>query len=261
MPRLAANLSWLYQEHPLEARFEAAAADGFTAVEMLFPHEQAGAAQFRAWLDQSGLACALINAPAGDWAGGERGLAALAGREADFRAGVLQGLEYAATIGCPRVHVVSGTLPRDADRAGARLRWLDNMRWAVAQAEAAGLVLTIEPINPRDMPGYFLNRQDEALALIAEIGSIALRLQFDAYHCHIVEGYVPAHAQRAFELGVLEHVQVAGVPSRHEPMHDEYEALFSYLDGVGYAGFVGCEYKPRSATSEGLGWARAWLTH
>ncbi|MBV8603999.1 MAG: TIM barrel protein, partial [Pelomonas sp.] len=249
MPRLAANLSWLYQEHALEKRFEAAAADGFAAVEMLFPYAQAHAAQFGRWLDYAGISCALINAPAGDWAAGERGLAALAGRESDFRASLLLALDYAAAIGCPRVHVMSGVLPWNGDRAAARSACLANLHWAAPQAEGRGITLTIEPINPRDMPGYFLNRQDEALALIDEVGSPALRLQLDAYHCQIVEGDVLAHVRRAFETGVLAHVQVAGVPRRHEPMDDEYGELFSYLDSVGYAGFVGCEYKPRAGTS------------
>lgn len=259
MPRLAANLSWLYQELALEARFEAAAADGFAAVEMLFPYEQASAAQFKHWLDQAGLACALINAPAGDWAAGERGLAALAGREDDFRASVTQALAYAAAIACPRVHVMSGALRNNGERATARVQWLANLRWAATQAEAANITLTVEPINPRDMPGYFLNRQAEALALIAEISSPALRLQLDAYHCQIVEGDVLAHARLAFESNLLAHVQVAGAARRQEPMDDEYVELFSYLDKVGYAGFVGCEYKPRASTSAGLDWARPWL--
>jgi len=258
MPRFAANLSWLYQEHPLEQRFEAAAADGFAAVEMLFPHEHASAAQFKAWLDAAGLGCALINAPAGDWAAGERGLAALAGREADFRASVLQGLEYAAAIGAPRVHVMSGALPWGADREAACARWLANLGWAAEQAAAAGLGVTVEPINPRDMPGYFLNHQDDALALIEAVGAPALGLQMDWYHCQVVDGDVGGFLEAAWAAGRLAHVQVAGLPRRHEPDRDDYPGLFERLDALGYAGFVGCEYRPRAGTSAGLEWLRAW---
>ena len=256
MTRFAANLDWLYTEHgDFLDRFAAAAAEGFLAVECLNPyaHGQAAIAERLAELN---LKLVLINAPAGAAAEGERGLACLPGREADFRASLQQALDWALALACPRVHVLSGIVPEGITRAELKPLWLSNLRWAAARAAERGLRLCVEPINTRDMPGYFLNRQDQALDLIAAVGAPNLGLQMDWYHCQIVEGDVSSKLRRAMALGLLEHVQIAGVPDRHEPDEGELrvEYLLGLLDELGYAGFVGCEYRPRAGTSNGLAW-------
>jgi hydroxypyruvate isomerase len=248
VPRFAANLSWLYTELPFLDRFEAAARDGFSAVECMFPYEH-DSARLKQRLDAQGLRMVLINAPAGDWAAGERGLASLPGREAEFRAGIEEAIRYARALACPRVHVVAG-LGQDADL------YCKNLRWATRQA--ADIEFCIEPINTRDMPGFFLTHQQQALDLIDAVGAPNLKLQFDAYHCQITEGDVSLRLRRAHERGVLGHVQVAGVPARQEPGQGELrvEHLMDLLDEIGYAGHVGLEYRPRAGTSEGLRWLR-----
>lgn len=255
MPRLAANLSLLYTPLPFAARFEAAARDGFDWVECQFPYELTAPDAARA-LHGAGLRMALINAPAGDWSGGERGLAALPGREAEFRAALDTARRYADALQCPRVHLLSGITELQG-QALATLR--ANLRWACAAAQ--DLTLCIEPINRGDFPGYALHRQQQALDLIAEIGAPNLKLQFDAYHCQVAEGDVTRRLDRALDLGVLGHVQVAAAPSRREPDEGELrvEHLLEHLDARGWSGVVGCEYRPRGDTSAGLAWARRWL--
>jgi len=260
MPRFAANLSLLYPELPFLERFEAAAADGFEAVEYLFPYEHP-ATELLARLQAHGLRQVLFNAPPGDWAAGERGLTCLPGREADFRASVEQALDYALALGRPLVHLMSGLLPSGQTREQLKDLMVDRLGWAAARASQAGVTLLLEPINGRDMPGYFINRQDHAQELIEAVNSAALRLQLDCYHCQIVEGDVGTKLRRAIAAGILAHVQVAGVPLRQEPDQGELrvEHLMSLLDELGYAGWVGCEYRPRAGTSAGLAWLRRWL--
>lgn len=250
--RCAANLDWLYPERPYLDRIEAARADGFAQVEMLQPHLHDTTALQRA-LAGCGLAVALINAPAGDWAAGERGLAALPGREADFRSATRRGLELAAQLGAPRLHLMSGLAD---DLPASRATWLANLAWAAEQAPE-GLTLTVEPINRRDMPGYFLHRQAQALALLAELASPRVQLQLDLYHCRVSEGESLSHLQRALQLGLLAHVQVAGVAGRHEPQPGEYAAELALLDTAAWPGAVGLEYRPAGDTSAGLAWLRA----
>ncbi|PVY70179.1 hydroxypyruvate isomerase [Cupriavidus alkaliphilus] len=258
MPRFAANLSMMYQEHAFLDRFAAAAADGFQAVEYLFPYEHP-AAELRARLDANGLAQALFNAPPGDWAAGERGLAALPGREAEFRGSIGRALEYAGVIGNDRIHVMAGLVPADADPARCRDAYLENLAFAANAAAAQGVTVLIEPINTRDMPGYFLNRQDDGQAICKEVGAANLKVQFDCYHCQIVEGDVAMKLRRDF--AGIGHIQIAGVPERHEPDLGElhYPYLFDVIDALGYAGWIGCEYRPRAGTSEGLGWLKPYL--
>ena len=189
MLRFAANLSFLYGENAFPDRFAAAARDGFTAVEYLFPYEYP-AQQVAAWLQTHGLAQVLFNAPPGNWAAGDRGIASLPGREAEFRAAIQTALEYAQILSCPRVHVMAGLQPNGVERAAMRSTFVTNLTWAAKQRRTLGVELLIEPINTRDMPGYFLNRQDEAHAIVDEIGSPALKVQMDLYHCQIVEGDV-----------------------------------------------------------------------
>lgn len=255
MPRLAANLSMMYTEHPFLDRFAAAAGDGFEAVEYLFPYEFP-ASELALRLRDSGLRQVLFNAPPGDWAAGERGTACLPGREDDFRTGVRQALDYAGTLGCPRVHLMAGLAPSGADRARLRETCLRNLEWAANAAAAQGVDCLIEPINTRDIPGFFLNRQDEAHAIVAEVGAPNLKVQMDLYHCQIVEGDVAMKLRRWLPTGRVGHLQIAGVPERHEPDVGElnYAYLFRVIDELGFDGWVGCEYRPKGGTSEGLGW-------
>jgi 2-dehydrotetronate isomerase len=254
MPRFAANLSFLYQDRPFLDRFAAAAADGFLGVEFLFPYEFA-AETVAAAARKAGLRIVLFNLPPGDWARGERGLAALAGREEDFEAALARALDYAEILDCPRVHAMAGRVGDGADFA----TYMANLRNAAATAAGRHRALTIEPINTRDIPGYFLNRQDEAHSICRAVGAVNLGVQMDLYHCQIVEGDV-ARKIETFLPGVS-HMQIAGVPDRHEPDEGElnYPYLFELLDRLGYSGWVGCEYRPRGDTSAGLGWARPYL--
>jgi hydroxypyruvate isomerase len=252
MPRFAANLTMMYNEHPFIERFAAAARDGFKAVEFLFPYEFA-ASELKARLDAHGLAQVLFNAPPGDWAGGERGIAALPGREDEFKRGIDTALEYAAVLGSPKLHVMAGMIAHN-DRARHRDVYLRNIAYAAQAARSAGITILIEPINTRDMPGYFLNTQDDAHGICRELDASNLRVQFDCYHCQIVEGDLATKLNR--DIAGIGHIQVAGAPERHEPDVGElnYPYLFELIDALGYGGWIGCEYRPRAGTSAGLGW-------
>lgn len=267
MPRFAANLTMLYTEHAFLDRFAAAAADGFRAVEYLFPYAFAEAELAKRLADH-GLQQVLFNAPPGDWDAGERGVACLPGREAEFRAGFAQALAYADRLRCPRIHVMAGLAPAGADRARLQATYEANLAWAAEQAAADGRDVLIEPINPRDIPGFFLNRQDEAHRVVQAVGAPNLKVQMDLYHCQIVEGDVAMKLLRYLPTGRVGHLQVAGVPERHEP--DVGELNHAYLFGVidelsathGWDGWVGCEYRPArgaqpGATTAGLGWRGA----
>lgn len=247
-PCFAANLDWLYPERAYLDRIDAARADGFARVELLFAHLH-NRAELLARLH--GLPVALVNAPSGDWTRGDRGFAALAGREADFRERTLRGFELAAQVGAPVMHLLSGIAE---DGPETRATWLANLAWAANEAPA-GLTLTVEPINRRDMPGYFLHRQAQALSLLAELDSPRVKLQLDLYHCRVAEGGESlTHLSRALDLGLLGHVQVAGVHGRHEPEVGEYAAELTLLEQRGWPGAIGLEYKPRTDTTAGLAW-------
>lgn len=256
MTRFAANLTMMFTEHAFLDRFEAAAKAGFDAVEYLFPYDhppEALAEQLRAHhLDQ-----VLFNLPPGDWAAGERGMACLPGREEEFRESVATALHYAAMLGCPRVHAMSGLVPDGADRRGVRETWLGNIARAAGEVADSGLTLLIEPINPHDMPGYFLDDFGLALELIAELesrGKPAPRLQFDLYHCARIHGDVPGWIRRAAPH--IGHYQVAGVPERHEPDSGELELaqILRVIEEETPGLAVGCEYRPAGRTEDGLGW-------
>lgn len=277
MPRFAANLSLLYTELPFLDRFEAAARDGFEAVEYLFPYAF-DLAELLARLKANGLQQVLFNAPPGGtdapgidaaWAAGARGTASVPGREAEFRAGVELALRYADALDCPRIHCMAGLLsesPAGADQeSAARSVYVSNLRWAASEAAKSGRTILIEPINPRDMPRFFLNRQDDAHAVVQEVGASNLKVQMDLYHCQIVEGDVAMKLRQYLPTGRVGHLQIAGVPERHEPDVGElnYPYLFGVIDEVaaqcGWQGWVGCEYRPRmgaepGGTSRGLGW-------
>jgi len=258
MPRLAANLNFLFQELPLLDRFAAAAVAGFRAVELTNPYE-APAEAIAERLTRYRLALALLNMPAGDAAQGERGTGALPGREADFMRGAERALSYARITRCPRVHALSGVWPAARAKAEGAAVLAANLRRAAERFAADGVGLTIEPINPRDIPGYFLNTPDEALAILDAVGRDNVGLQLDLYHCQIVAGDLAGHLRRL--AGRYVHIQIAGVPERHEPDRGEvnYPYLFELIDALGYAGYVGCEYRPAAGTVAGLGRARRWL--
>ena len=249
MPRFAAHLSMMFTERPFMARFDAAAAAGFEAVELRFPYEHP-AAEIRGALDRNGLELALYNAPPGDWQAGERGLASMMGREAEFRDSIALALDYAAVLQPGRIHVMAGI----AQGPEARAVYLENLAHAAAAAGAQGL--TIEPINSRDMPGYHLNNSTDAVAVLDAVRAANLGLQFDLYHAQITEGDLTRRLERLMPRIV--HVQVAGVPERHEPDTGEvdFAHVFGVLDRLGYEGFVGCEYRPAGRTEDGLGWLR-----
>lgn len=259
MPRFAANLSMMYGEHDFLDRFAAAAHDGFAGVEFLFPYEHP-APVLAQRLRDAGLEQVLFNLPPGRFDVGERGLAALHGRRAEFRGAVEKGLDYAVTLGCTRLHAMAGLVPADdADtRAAMHDTYVSNLAWAAERCAPHGITLLIEPLNPRDMPGYFLRTQEQAHAVVAEVGAPNLKVQMDLYHCQITEGDLSTRLRTHFS-GVG-HVQIAGVPGRNEPDTGEiaHDALFALLDELGYAGWVGCEYRPRAGTTEGLGWLKRW---
>ncbi|QQS11694.1 MAG: hydroxypyruvate isomerase family protein [Rhodospirillales bacterium] len=260
MPKLAANLSWLYQDIAFLDRFAAAAAHGFTAVEFLFPYDFP-AADIAARLKASKLRQVLFNLPPGDWSKGERGLAALPGREAEFAAALETAIGYALTLECPRVHVMSGLIATGMDLSAMRRTYVDNLKRATERAAKEGLSVCMEPINRRDIPGYFLNTTTEAAAIIREIGAPNLKIQFDLYHCQVTEGDVVRRAEALMPL--IGHVQVAGNPDRNEPDIGEANHLYTLeaLDRLGYDGHVGLEYKPKTTTAAGLRWAGRYGIH
>lgn len=257
MPRFAANLSFLYTERDFLDRFAAASNDGFRAVEFLFPYEYP-AATLAKRLQDNGLKQVLFNMPPGDWGKGERGIAALPGREQEFRAAIGKALEYAAALNCYQVHVMAGLIAPGADRVAMRRTYVENLRYAAGEAAKQRVNVLIEPINTGDIPGFFLNRQDEAHAILADVGAPNLKVQMDLYHCQIVEGDVTTKIRRY--IGNVGHFQIAGVPGRHEPSVGEmnYPYLFSVIDELGYDGWIGCEYRPKVNTTTGLSWINAY---
>lgn len=258
MPRFAANLTMMYNEHAFLDRFGAAARDGFDAVEFLFPYDFP-AADLKARLNEHGLTQALFNAPPGDWSAGERGIASLPGREDEFRRSVDTAHEYARVLGNDKLHFMAGLIKPEQSRAAHRDVYLKNLAYAAKAAQADNITVVIEPINTRDIPGFFLNRQDDAQAICKEIGAPNLKVQFDLYHCQIVEGDLAMKLRR--DMAGVGHIQIAGVPERHEPDIGEvnYPYLFALIDELGYDGWIGCEYRPRAGTSEGLGWIRPYV--
>ncbi|MEX1167212.1 MAG: 2-oxo-tetronate isomerase [Hydrogenophaga sp.] len=257
MPRFAANLSMMYTERPFLDRFSAAAQDGFEAVEFLFPYAFA-AQEIAERLQANGLTQALFNLPPGDWGAGERGMACLPGREAEFAASLGQALAYAQAIGCKRLHAMAGLAPPGESPDRLRETYVDNLRLAAERAAPLGIALLIEPINTRDMPGYYLNFQQQAHDILAEVGAPNVKVQMDWYHCQIMEGDLSRRLEK--HMAGVGHVQIAGVPDRHEPDSGEvhFPFLFDRLDALGFTGFVGCEYHPKGGTSEGLGWLRRY---
>jgi hydroxypyruvate isomerase len=255
MPRFAANISTMFTEHDLVDRVNAAADAGFGAVECQFPYE-VPAADMKARLDEAGIPLILINTPPGDFQAGERGLSALPGREAEFRDAMDQALAYADAVECQKIHVMAGVQPDGVERDACLALFERNLEGALSAAASSRVeMLLIEPINTRDIPGYVLNRPEEAAAIIERLGSDRLRLQYDFYHTQIMRGDVAKGLEKFWPL--IGHVQFAGVPERQEPDIGELNCdyLFACLDRLGYEGWVGAEYFPAGRTEDGLSWA------
>ncbi len=278
MPKFAANLSMMYPDLPFLDRFDAAAKDGFKAVEFLFPYAW-DAAEIATRLKTNGLQQVLFNMPPGGldrdgytrvWEAGMRGTTCLAAHQQEFRHGVQVALEYAHALNCPRIHLMAGLVPAGKERADVQDTYVENLRWAATEATKAGRDVLMEPINTRDIPRFFLNRQDHAHDIIKEVGAPNLKVQMDLYHCQIVEGDVASKIRHYLPTGRVGHFQIAGVPERHEPNIGEvnYPYLFNVIDEVsktcGWGGWIGCEYRPQhgaqpGGTSSGLGWLNPWL--
>jgi hydroxypyruvate isomerase len=255
MPKLAANISMMFTELPFLDRIAASAAAGFKAVEFLFPYEY-GADEIADRLKSNEVANVLFNAPPGNWAQGERGIAALPGRDEEFRDGIEQAIAYAKVLGTPNVHIMAGVVPKDADVNECRAVYIRNLKHAAGQCTQHGITVLIEPINSRDMPGYLLNHQADAHEVRVAVAAPNLKVQMDFYHAQIMDGDI-AMTFRKYQKHVG-HIQIAGVPERHEPDTGEvnYAYLFRLLDQLGYDGWVGCEYRPAGSTVAGLGWMR-----
>ncbi|HBS17598.1 hydroxypyruvate isomerase [Halomonas sp. M1] len=253
MSKFAANLSMLFTEVDFLDRFKAAADAGFKGVEYLFPYDYP-AADIKQRLDANGLSQVLFNLPAGDWGAGERGIACHPNRVEEFRAGVDKAIEYAKVLGNTQVNCLVGIKPDGVSDDEAHKTVVENLRFAAEKLKAAGILLIAEPINTRDIPGFFLNRTEQALALFDEVGSDNLKLQYDIYHMQIMEGDLAPTIEK--HLARIAHVQLADNPGRHEPGTGEinYPFLFAHLERLGYDGWIGCEYKPKAGTTQGLGW-------
>jgi hydroxypyruvate isomerase len=253
MPRFAANLTMLFTELPFLDRFEAAAKAGFKAVEFLFPYPYA-VADLKDRLTANGLTLVLHNLPAGNWDAGERGIACLPERAGEFRDGVAKAIEYGGALGVPQMNCLAGKAPAGVADAVLRETFVGNLRYAAAELKKAGLKLLMEPINTYDIPGFYLNRTAQAIALIDEVGSDNLFVQYDIYHAQRMEGELAATLAR--HLARIAHVQLADNPGRNEPGTGEinYAFLFAHLDRIGYGGWIGCEYKPAGSTEAGLKW-------
>ena len=253
MPKFAANLTMLFNEHDFLARFDAAAKAGFQAVEFLFPYAFP-VAEIKARLQANGLQLVLHNLPAGNWEGGDRGVACDPARVAEFRSGVAQAIEYAAALGVPQLNCLAGKAPAGVAEADLRRTFVANLRFAAAELKKAGLKLLIEPINTFDIPGFYLSRSTQAIDILDEVGADNAYLQYDIYHAQRMEGELAATMSKY--LPRIGHIQLADNPGRNEPGTGEihYPFLFRHLDRIGYAGWIGCEYKPAGSTEAGLGW-------
>ena len=255
MPKFAANLSMMFNEVPFLDRFAAAADAGFQAVEYLFPYEYAPDVVAKK-LSDAKLENILFNMPPGDWSKGERGIAAIPGREAEFRAGVQKALEYAEVLGVKKLHGMAGIPPAEADRGSCRDTLVSNLSFAADMLGPQNVTLLLEAINTRDMPGFFVCTQAQSHAIVTEVGAINLKMQMDCYHMQVMEGDLATNLK--LYAPFCGHIQIAGAPERHEPDTGEvrYEYIYQLLDDLQYDGWLGCEYRPAGKTVEGLGWFR-----
>ena len=257
MPKLCANLTFLFNEHEFIERFAAAAKAGFKAVEYMSPYEY-DKGQLAEQLGKHGLVQVLHNLPAGDWGKGERGIACHPDRVGEFQDGVGKAIEYATALDCKQLNCLAGILP-EAPEDRQRAAFVSNLKFAALKLKEAGIKLLIEPINTRDIPGFYLTRSSQALEIIREVGADNLFLQYDIYHMQIMEGDLARTIEK--NLALIPHMQLADNPGRNEPGTGEinYPFLLEHIDRIGYTGWIGCEYKPRSKTEDGLGWARPYL--
>jgi hydroxypyruvate isomerase len=258
MPKFAANLTMMFNEVDFLDRFAAAAEAGFKGVEYLFPYDF-DKDQLAERLEKNKLAQVLHNLPAGDWQAGDRGIACHPDRQAEFQDGVGRAIDYARALGCPQLNCLAGVAPKGVAADKLRDTFVENLKFAAKALKAAGLRLLTEPINTRDIPGFFLNRTAQALDVIADVGADNLFVQYDIYHMQIMEGDLARTIED--NLAQIRHMQLADNPGRHEPGSGEinYAFLFGHIDRVGYDGWIGCEYKPAKTTAEGLGWIRPYL--
>ncbi len=256
MPKFNANLTMLFNEVPFLDRFQAAAEAGFKGVEFLFPYAF-DKNEIVERLEKHGLAQVLHNLPAGNWEGGERGIACHPDRIGEFQDGVGRAIDYATALGCKQINCLAGIAPAGVDADTLRKTLVDNLRFAAGKLEDAGIRLLVEPINTFDIPGFYLNGTAQAIALIDEVGSDNLFLQHDIYHMQRMEGELANTIAK--HLSRIAHMQIADNPGRNEPGSGEinYAWLFRFIDQLGYDGWIGCEYKPAAGTREGLGWIKA----
>ncbi len=255
MPKFAANISTMYPHVPFAERIDAAAQDGFRAVECQFPYDVAPQI-LRDALASANVELVLLNTPPGDFAAGDRGLGCDPARRMEFRENMMRALEYARALDCPNIHVMAGIPPPNVDATRVRDTYIQNLAWAAHAAGTAGKTALIEPINTRDIPGYYLNHQAKAHAIVRAIGSPHLKVQFDLYHAQVVEGDLATKLTQYLPTGLVGHIQIAGTPERAEPSMGEinYPYLFDLIDHLGYEGWIGAEYKPAGSTRGGLGW-------
>ena len=258
MPKFCANLSLLYTELDFMDRFAAAAKSGFKGVEYLFPYAYPKA-QLAEALARNKLVQVLHNMPPGDWAKGDRGIACQPDRVGEFQDGVGKAIEYATALGCKQVNCLAGLAPQGVASDKVRATFVANLKFAAAKTKAAGIRLVTEPVNNRDIPGFYLNRSQQALEIMDEVDSDNLWLQYDIYHMQVMEGNLARTIEA--NLARINHMQLADNPGRHEPGTGEinYPFLFDWIDRIGYAGWIGCEYNPKAGTVEGLGWAKPYL--
>ena len=259
MPRFAANITMMFNEVDFLDRFEAAARAGFKGVEYLFPYDYEPD-RLAEKLEANGLTQALHNLPAGDWQAGDRGLACRPDRVGEFQDGVGKAIEYATELGCKRVNCLAGIPSERADPDQVRQTFVDNLKFAASRLDEAGVELVTEPINTRDIPGFYLCHTDQARSIIEDVGSPNLGLQHDIYHMQVMEGDLAPTIEA--NLDVIRHIQIADTPGRHEPGTGEinYPFIFELLDRLGYDGWVGCEYRPLTTTAAGLGWVEPYLS-
>jgi hydroxypyruvate isomerase len=259
MPKFCANLTLLYNEHPFLDRFAAAARAGFKGVEYLFPYDY-DKRELAELLRRHRLTQVLHNLPAGDWASGERGIGCHPDRTKEFQEGVARAIEYATALGCKQVNCLAGIRPRHVDPSDARETFIRNLQYAAPRLKNAGIKLLIEAINTRDIPGFFLTYTKQALDIIQAVGSDNLFVQYDIYHMQVMEGDLAATIEK--NLSLIPHMQLADNPGRNEPGTGEinYPFLFAHIDRIGYTGWIGCEYKPRTTTDAGLDWVKPYFT-
>ena len=258
MPRFAANLSMMFTEVPFLERFARAGKAGFHGVEFLFPYEFP-AATIKDHLDRHSLTMVLFNMPPGDWAAGDRGLACDPARAGLCRDSVFKAIEYANALGCKQIHMMAGLKPRGVNEEAMRETYLANLQHAGPALAEHGITLLMEAINTRDVPGFYLKTSRQAFDLMHYANVPNLRFQFDVYHMQVMEGDLATTLKK--HISHIGHIQVANPPNRHEPDSGEinYPFLFDWIDGLGYKGWIGCEYRPKGKTEDGLGWVNAYL--